>query len=521
MARRNKRKRSGGWRQAARRSSNHWKRDRAAASAAGKKGAANRWAKVRSLRPAKTPYPGTICDALDAAGMSGPSWAAWRAVAKALHALPLTKPELALFQRQTGRKQPPTAPVTEAWLIVGRRGGKSRFDALSALFAGIRRDYRAVLALGERATVPVIAADKKQARNVLRYLRGLCALPAFAPYVVRMLKDSIELTTGATVEVHTASYRTIRGYTLAAIVCDELAFWQSDDSTNPDVEIIEALRPGMATVPDALLLGSSTPYARRGVLYEAWERHYGRDGDVLVWVADARTMNPTLSAQVVARAFEADPLAAMSEFGRDGAVQFRSDVAAFVDRDAVRAVTVPERRELPRVAGVRYHAFVDPSGGSQDAFTLAIAHRSREGRGVLDLVREVRPPFNPDAIAAEFAATCKTFGLARVTGDRYGGGWPPERFATHGIRYEPSARTKSELYGALLPLINAGRVELLDLPRLLQQLLSLERRTARSGQDSIDHPRGGHDDLCNAAAGALVLAAGTPVQAWRWGHFPR
>jgi hypothetical protein len=60
--------------------------------------------------------------------------------------------------------------------------------------------------------------------------------------------------------------------------------------------------------------------------------------------------------------------------------------------------------------------------------------------------------------------------------------------------------------------VNAGRCELLDVPRLSAQLTSLERRVARSGKDSIDHPPGAFDDVANAAAGALVLAtAGTSL----------
>ena len=64
-------------------------------------------------------------------------------------------------------------------------------------------------------------------------------------------------------------------------------------------------------------------------------------------------------------------------------------------------------------------------------------------------------------------------------GDRYGGEWPRERFARHGISYRPSEQTKSELYGRLLPMLNSGQVELLDNRRLLSQLASLERRTTR------------------------------------------
>ena len=40
------------------------------------------------------------------------------------------------------------------------------------------------------------------------------------------------------------------------------------------------------------------------------------------------------------------------------------------------------------------------------------------------------------------------------------------------------------------------------------QLSQLERRTSRFGRDTIDHPSGSHDDVCNAAAGALVLTMG-------------
>ena len=92
-----------------------------------------------------------------------------------------------------------------------------------------------------------------------------------------------------------------------------------------------------------------------------------------------------------------------------------------------------------------------------------------------------------------------------MTGDRYGGEWPAERFAAHGIRYEPAEMVRSELYLALLPLLNSGKVDLLDNQRLISQLCGLERRTARSGKDLVDHAPGAKDDVANAVAGACVL----------------
>jgi hypothetical protein len=119
-------------------------------------------------------------------------------------------------------------------------------------------------------------------------------------------------------------------------------------------------------------------------------------------------------------------------------------------------------------------------------------------------VREERPPFSPADVVAEFARLLKTYRVGSVVGDRYAGEWPRERFREHGVDYEPAEKTRSELYGELLPLLNSGSVELLDHPRLIAQLCDLERRTGRSGRDSIDHSPRGHDDLINAAAGAIV-----------------
>jgi hypothetical protein len=136
--------------------------------------------------------------------------------------------------------------------------------------------------------------------------------------------------------------------------------------------------------------------------------------------------------------------------------------------------------------------------------TLAIAHAER-GVAVLDAVREVRPPFSPEQVVADFAALLKTYHIHEVTGDRYAGEWPRERFRAHGIEYRLSEAPKSDIYRDTLPLLNSRKVELLDLPRLASQFCGLERRPTRGGRESIDHAPGAHDDIANAVAGALLL----------------
>ena len=146
--------------------------------------------------------------------------------------------------------------------------------------------------------------------------------------------------------------------------------------------------------------------------------------------------------------------------------------------------------------------------------TLAIGHLSRRSVCTLDALLEIRPPFDPEQAVARCAALLRRYQVATVSGDKYAGEWPRARFAEHGITFEQSARPKSDLYGDLLPLLNAGRVELLDHPRLSAQLTGLERRTARSGRDSIDHAPGGHDDLANAGPACWSGSISTAARRW-------
>jgi hypothetical protein len=433
------------------------------------------------------------------------SWASWFAFLSALFALPMTPEQLALYQRCTGRTTAPAVPFVESWLICGRRSGKSFMLALIAVFLACFYNWAPYLAPGERGTVLVIATDRRQSRVILRYIRALLTgVPMLKQLIESEVREGFDLTNGITIETAVASYKTVRGYTVVCSLLDEIAFWPTDDAAEPDTEILNALRPAMSTVPGAMLLCASSPYSRRGALYQTWRQHFGQDNsDVLVWQADTRTMNPTVSQATIAKAYDDDPAKAGAEYG----AQFRSDVEGFVSAEVVAAATIPGRFELPPSSGVNYCAFVDPSGGAHDAMTLAIAHLDyASGHAVVDLLREVRPPFSPESTVEAFCKTLARYNVSTVRGDRYGGEWPRERFLVHGVTYELSEMSKSDLYQALLPRLNSGLVELLEHQRLSAQLCCLERRVARGGKDSIDHPPGGHDDVANVVAGAVDLA---------------
>ena len=293
-------------------------------------------------------------DRLFAKWFRGDSWAAWRAFLSLLFALPRTDAMDAACRAATGRTTLPAAPVTQAWVCVGRRGGKSIIAALVAVYLAFFRDYQPYLAPGEVATVMVVAADRAQARVVMRFVRGFIrAVPMLARLVVRETRESIELANRVVIEVHTASFRSVRGYTLAAVINDELCFWPTDENAaEPDKEILAAQRPALTTIPGALMLNISSPYARRGTMYAAFEAHYGKDeSDVLFWRAPSRAlpshdavveMNSSIDVHLVEQAYADDVAAAASEWGAN----FRSDVEALFTLEMLDRVTDYDRPEV-------------------------------------------------------------------------------------------------------------------------------------------------------------------------------
>ena len=199
----------------------------------------------------------------------GDSFTAWRALLAGFYGLELSEDELPHWQELTGRESAPEAAHDELWLAIGRRGGKTQNAALLAVYEACFNDHSDRLSPGEVATVLCLAADRKQARSVFRYITGLMnGNPMLSRLIVKESAETLELSNRAVIEVGTASFRATRGYTFAAVIADEVAFWRSEDSANPDFEILNAVRPGLATL-DGPLIALSSPYSRRGALWDA------------------------------------------------------------------------------------------------------------------------------------------------------------------------------------------------------------------------------------------------------------
>ncbi len=300
---------------------------------------------------------------------AGPSWNTWRVVIKAMTGEALNAVEVETF-RSVAERDPPTEPVSEATFIVGRGGGKDSVASLIATTTAMNFDPKGKLRPGERAVVMCIAVDREQAKIVFNYIAAYFEAIAPLTKLVRDIGgDRVELKNGVDIEVHTNSFRSVRGRSILCAIFDEVAFWRDENSASPDVEVAGAVAPGLARIPGSTMILISTAHKRAGLLYEKWKTYFGKnDPDVLVVRGSTRQFNPTFPAATITRQIAADPQLYRAEY----ISEWRDDLSTFVSRELLEAAVDRGVLVRPPFADFEYAAFADPSGGTSDSFTMAI-----------------------------------------------------------------------------------------------------------------------------------------------------
>jgi len=440
-----------------------------------------------------------------------PTYLPMRSCIKAALAEPLAADERVVFDKLAGGREPPREPVSEFVILKGRASGGTQCMAATAVYLATCREWRCDP--GQIPVVLVLARDREQATVAFRFALGtLESSPVLSREIESTTANRIVLKSGVEIHIATSDYRAVRGRSIIASVCDELALWPvTADSANPDTEVLTALRPGLARFPGSMLICVSTVYAQAGALYEYDRRYFGTDNArVLVVKGGTRDFNETFPQSVIDAELERDAVAAGAEY----LCIYRTDVAAFVDAPLIDSVTRSEPREIPhrtvnpdgspRV----YRGGLDISGGRSDSTAAAVAHTEGQ-RVVVDACRRWTAPHDPKAVAMQVAEFFKAYHLTAATGDHYGAELARSLYADAGLTLITSEHPRSDVYLRLLPLMTTGCAELPPDPTLRVELLGLERRTARNGKDSIDHRPGStaHDDLANAVALAAVAAS--------------
>lgn len=432
------------------------------------------------------------------------TWRNWMIIFKSLFGIGLSGNEMMTFQECTALAKQPAQKIKELWIRSGRKSGKSRSIAVLVCYLALFKDWSAEIAKGERPHMFIISPNREQSQIIMSYLRGLLHLtPTLRSMIKKEMKESIELKNGITIAIQTATWRGSRGFSASVVIFEEICFFRFEEmSAIRDVEIYRAVKPMLATFKNSLMIGISSPDAPQGLMFQKFAKHHGKKGRVLCWTSKTELLNPTFDKEEIAQAYIDDPESARAEYG----AQWRRDLSSLIEPEIIRKSVDKDIFERPHVWNRKAFGFIDPSGGKSDSFTMAISHYDKEkDLVILDVIREIIPPFRPMTIVEEFSRIFKEYQIKSVKSDIYGGEWIASAFRDFGINVEKASMTKSDYYLNAIPIFNNRKCRILDKERLTNQLLNLQRRVRSGARDLVDCFRG-HDDLSNACCASLVEA---------------
>ena len=455
----------------------------------------------------------TIIDAIRDENIIGDTLSvAQEAALMAVYGLPLEGEHLALSEQMGNGAWRTGEETREAAFICGRRSGKSdKLAANVAIYEAFFRDHN--LSPGETGVVLLLAQNMRQAKVVKGYIEGkINKSPVLRRHVIASRAQELELDNRITIAIHPASFRSIRGLSVVCCICDEIAFWWTEDSyANPDVEVVRAVRPAMATFDHGKLLMVSSPYTMTGVLWDTWQRR-DKDDSTLVWHAPTRLMNPTVPATFLEKEQRRDP----ENYRREYEAEFTEAVSSFLPGDLIEQCVVEGRTELPPdIQAYQYVAAVD-AAFKGDAFTICIAHNDHDRNiAVLDYLGgwqgSKKEPLKLGELMPQIEAICDRYKISVVTGDQFGAEPLKDAFERHHLQYEEHTFTnqsKSDIYATLRTRILDGTVELLDHPMSIRELRGLEIENLPGGGMRVGHARHtrAHDDYADVIALAVSKA---------------
>lgn len=424
-------------------------------------------------------------------------------VLKTIYGLDFDDDELSLYRQTTGLSEYSSGKEwSEATLILGRRSGKSdKIASRIAIFEACCRKHE--LSGGQRGIVMVVASEKsRQARICYDYiLAPLESSPILKKLILKTTREEIFLRNGISIQIFPCDPTKVRGFSLIAFIADECAHWQYE-GRRVDKDILDAARPGL-DFSYSKMIKISTPGAMRGEIWSDFKNFHGvPNEDIIVFQGSTQLFNPTYSQRKLERLKKRKP----STFAVEHLAEFKKDIASMYNPEMISAAVNEDRTlELPYDESNEYFCFVDVAGGGgKDSYAIAIGHKTKEGRIIIDVVRSRAPKFNPDEITKEYVKLCLQYQIYLVIGDKFSGDWSSNAWSKHSngaIVYQKSERTKSELYLDCEGLFNTQSIEIPDKEPAISELRDLIRKSRSGSKDAVDSYSGQPEDEANVICG--------------------
>lgn len=443
---------------------------------------------------------------------------------RAIYSLPMSSKQKRLYYDMTGEKvHKRVNPIQESVLVLGGRSGKSTtLAAPIAVYEAACTNWKRYMQPNEYAWFFIIAQREQAAidigRNIIfrlisesPYLSGLIAedfrdktkkLPSTFP---RSRTGILVLKTGCAITALPCSQSVGRGYPICGCIFDEVAhFARESAAQNTDVGIYEAILPRMIQFEhQAKTVIISTPADKTGLLWTKYRDRERHRKDYLCVKIPTEKIRTDFKKEFFQRQKRLNPMGFSREFG----AEFSGSLTPLIKAEDALACMRDDNEPLPYIAKYNYYMSLDAAFGENDNFAISVAHlepvKSNEDgfRIVVDVTDVIIPNFEQDMVDAaceRILELYKAYHVFEVRADQY----HAESFSKHleniGIivDIDPWTAPKHRIkYNTLSSFVKRRMVEMPYDEELLDELTGLQLKfLPNSGQYTVTHRRGGHDD---------------------------
>lgn len=414
-------------------------------------------------------------------------------------------------------------------LVCGRRSGKTTLAAILVLYCAITTNWKPYLYKHPFATVLVMSHSTDFSIEILDVIKYFIReSPLLAKLINKSRKQTLSTfnlkmpflqkdgkieESQVQIKVGAASSKTTRGIAACAVICDEIAFWNLDDSLKEtDTKILKAVEPALAQFGNkAFMFKLSSPGIRQGVLYSEHLKHLAGTlpSSYAVFKAPSWMMNLIIEENFFKEKYALDSEGFMVEYGGE----FSDSLSSFIMSAAIEQAIMKGMVILPPGddPNLKFHAAID-AGFKGDTFTFSVV-ASDEKRVRQCLAHSWQgtkaKPLKSQPVAKWIAQATKTFPLDYIGADQFAFQPLQEIFNLENLtlkEYVFSSTFKKKIYYNLKKLIHSNQIDLLDIPKQTSELRELTVEQAPSGAIKIGHPKGGSDDYADALAIAAYIA---------------
>lgn len=442
-----------------------------------------------------------------------------RTLLKAYAGMPLDRAETAIWRKATGRtgmsawlRGYKARPASELWLYCGRRAGKTTLGSIAIIWEGLRRPVPA----SQSWTIPIITPGLRQSQRIsLDYIRRkMQSVPELAELLTAETQDSLTFSTGVVVRTLPPDPRVVQGFTAPLVWLDEASGFRDESAFSNLQDVLDAVRPSIATIPDAKVLLTSLPGPKIGPLYDAWQDRFNRDG-ALIFKASSVEMNPGLAKSPELEKARKRP----EHYALYYSGEFVDSRQTLIPAELIDAAIIKGRAELApkEFAGMAAAGGCDFAASSDDC-AAAICIRTKEDRLVVPWVRNwtvksgsLHPVYS---YLEEIAAAFSSYGVHKAVGDQQSLAAASQYLGEKGVEYVrlvTNGQASEPVFDFLREQLRAGRLSLPDNEILRSQLKRLEER--RDGASYEVAATKGRDDLAVAVAACVFRAGQLPFGA--------